>query len=110
VSLNGYTYRSTIAAYGDTFLLPLSQAHREASDLEAGEQVEVILEIDVEPRTTETPADLMAALSEKAGAIEAFDTLAFSKRKELVRQVEDAKTLETRHRWISGIIAKLGDS
>ncbi len=110
VSLNGYSYRSTVAAYGDRFLLPLSQAHREASGLGAGDEVEVTLELDLEPRTVEVPADLTAAMSEKAGATEAFDTLAFSKRKELARQVEDAKTPETRSRRIAGIVAKLGDA
>ena len=107
VSLNGYTYRSTVAAYGDTFLLPLSQAHRDAAGLQAGEQVTVTLELDTEPRTVDVPSDLQAALSEKAGATEAFDALAFSQRKELVRQVEDAKTQATRERRIAGILAKL---
>ena len=31
VSLRGYTYRSTVAAYGDVFMLPLSAEHREAA-------------------------------------------------------------------------------
>ncbi|MBK8902673.1 MAG: DUF1905 domain-containing protein [Anaerolineaceae bacterium] len=31
VSLNGYTYRSTVAAYGDVFMLPLRQEHRTAA-------------------------------------------------------------------------------
>ena len=38
------------------------------------------------------------------------DALAYSKRKEFVRQVEQAKTQETRDRRIAGIVAKLGDS
>jgi hypothetical protein len=107
VKLNGYTYHSTVAVMGDKFLIPLSAAHREASGLRAGEQVEVTLELDLEPRTVEVPDDLRSALSAQAGAIEGFDALAFSKRKELVRQVTDAKTQETRDRRISGIVAKL---
>ena len=55
VSLNGYTYRSTVAAYGDVFMLPLSQENREAADVKAGDQVEVTLELDLEPRTVEVP-------------------------------------------------------
>ena len=46
VSLNGYTYRSTVAAYGDVFMLPLSAAHREAAGVVAGDQVEVTIELD----------------------------------------------------------------
>ena len=41
VSLNGYTYRSTVAAYGDVFMIPLSKEHREAAGVKAGDQVEV---------------------------------------------------------------------
>lgn len=110
VSLNGYTYRSTIAAYGDVFMLPVSAEHRQAAGLKAGDQVQVTLELDLEPRTVEIPPDLAAALAAKAGAAAAFDGLAFSKRKEFVRQVQDAKTQETRDRRIAGIVAKMGDS
>ncbi len=110
VSLNGYTYRSTVAVFGDVFMLPVSQAHREAAGIAPGDRVEVTLEPDLEPRTVDVPADLMVALSEKAGALEAFEGLAFSKRKEAVRQVEEAKARETRERRIAGIVAKLGDS
>jgi hypothetical protein len=105
-TFNGYTYRSTVGVYGDTFLLPFSAEHREASGLKAGDEVEVILELDTEPRTVEVPEDLVAALSE-AGVKEIFDTVAFSRRKEYVRQVNDAKTQETRERRIAKIIGEL---
>ena len=108
INLNGYTYRTTIAPFGDVFMLPLSQAHREASGLKAGDEVEVTLELDLEPRTVEVPEDLAAALAEKPGAREAFDALSYSGRKEYARQVEEAKAQETRERRIAGIVAKLG--
>lgn len=109
VSLGDYTYRTTIAVVSGAFMVPLSAAHREAAGLKAGDQVEVTLELDQEPRTVEVPADLLAALSEKAGAKEAFEALAFSRRKEFVRQVEEAKTAETRNRRISKIISQLSE-
>ncbi len=37
VSLNDYTYRSTVAAYGDVFMLPLSTEHRRAAGVQAGD-------------------------------------------------------------------------
>ena len=109
VSLNGYTYRSTVAVFGDVFMLPVSQAHREAAGLAPGDPVEVTLELDQEPRNVDVPADLMEALSAKPGAVEAFEKLSFSTRKEAVRQVEEAKAKETRERRIAVIVAKLGD-
>lgn len=111
VSLNGYTYRSTVAPYmGDVFMLPLSQEHRQAAGVEAGDQAEVTLELDVEPRTVEVPDDLAAALAEKPGATAAFDALSYTKRKEFARQVTEAKAQETRSRRIAGIVAQLGGS
>ena len=68
VSLNGYTYRSTVAAYGEVFMLPLSAEHRTAAGVQAGDTVEVTIELDTEPRTVEVPADLAAALAAKPGA------------------------------------------
>ncbi len=110
VTLSGYTYRSTVAAYGDVFMLPLAQERREAAGVKAGDQVEVTLELDTEPRTVEVPDDLAAALAAKPGARAAFDALAYSARKEHVRQVETARAQETRERRIAKIVASLGVS
>ena len=107
VRLNGYSYRTTVAAYGDVYMLPVSAEHRTAAGLAAGDSVEVTLELDTEPRTVEVPADLAAALASQPGVAEAFDRLAYSARKEHVRQVETAKAQSTRERRIAAIVAKL---
>jgi hypothetical protein len=99
VTIGSYTYRSTVAVMGGLFLIPLNQEHRARSGIEPGTDVEVSLELDDQPRTVEVPADLAAAL-DAAGLREAFDRLSYSARKEHVRQVEDAKTSETRTRRI----------
>ena len=108
VTVNGFTYQSTVAVMGGAFMIPLSQERRAAAGVEAGEEIEVTLELDTEPRTVEVPDDLAAALVAKAGAREAFDKLAYSVRKEHVRQVESAKAAETRTRRITNIVEKLG--
>jgi hypothetical protein len=108
VTIADYTYRSTIAAYADNvFMLPLAAEHRETAGVKAGDEVEVTLELDQEPRTVEVPEDLASAL-EGAGLTAAFDRLSYSVRKEYVRQVESAKAQETRERRIASIVAKLG--
>lgn len=109
VTLNGYTYRTTVAVMGGKFLIPLSAEHRNAAGVQGGDVVEVTLELDTEPRTVTVPDDLAQALSE-AGATAAFDALAYSARKEHVRQVESAKALETRNRRIAKIVANLSAS
>lgn len=102
VTVNGYTYRSTIANMGGRFMIGLSKLHRQAAGLKGGELVEVRLELDLEPRITPVPEDLKEVLKD-ASLTEAFDALAPSRRKELVRQVEDAKASETRQRRIQKI-------
>ncbi|MBK8934278.1 MAG: DUF1905 domain-containing protein [Chloroflexi bacterium] len=109
VSLNDYTYRSTVAAYGEVFMLPLSKEHRDAAGVKAGDEVEVMLELDTEPRTVEVPDDLAMAL-EEGGVTAVFDALAPSKRKEHVRQVTSAKAEETRQRRIAKIVTTLSAS
>jgi len=106
VSLNGYTYRSTVAAYGDVFMLPLSQEHRAAAGVKAGDELEVTLELDTEPRTVEVPDDLAAAL-EAGGVTAAFNALSYTMRKEHVRQVTSARAADTRQRRIAKIVANL---
>jgi hypothetical protein len=108
VSISGYTYRTTVAAYGDVYMLPLSAEHRQAAGVKAGDQVEVTIEHDLEPRKVDIPADLASALAEKPGATAAFDALSYTMRKEHVRQVETAKARETRDRRIAKIVASLG--
>jgi hypothetical protein len=107
VTVGRHTYRSTVSASGDVFMLPLSAEHREAAGLKAGDVVELTLELDEAPRTVSIPDDLAAALAAAPGATAAFDALAYSARKEHVRQVESAKAAETRSRRIANIVAKV---
>jgi hypothetical protein len=106
VSVQDHTYRSAVASMGGRFMIPLSAEHRAAAGVQGGDEVEVSVRLDLEPRTVTLPADLEAALVE-AGVLEAFEASAPSRRKEDVRQVEDAKTSETRERRIAKIVAKL---
>lgn len=104
VTLNGYTYRSTVAVMGGQFMLPLAKVHREAAGVKPGQKVEITLELDTEPREVEIPKDFAAALK-KAGLRAAFDKLAFTHRKEHVRAIEEAKAAETRARRIDKALA-----
>jgi len=75
--------------------------------VQAGEQVEVTIALDLAPRIVEVPADLAAALAATPRATAAFDALSYTMRKEYVRQVEEAKAAATRERRIAGILVKL---
>ena len=106
IDVSGYSYTSTVAVMGGKYMISFSSAHRAASGLKGGDAIKVTLELETAPRTVEVPADLQGALS-KAKLTEVFEKQAPSKRKEFVRQVEDAKTAETRTRRIEKIVATL---
>lgn len=107
VTINGYTYRSTVAAYGDVFMLPLAAEHREGAGVAAGDEIDVDLELDSAPRVVDVPPDFAAALDAEPVARATFDRLSNSNRKWHVLNVEGTKNPETRQRRIEKSIATL---
>ena len=107
VTLNGYTYRSTVATVDGRYMIGLSSQHRAASGLAAGDEVDVELVLDTAPRTVELPADLAAALSVEPAAQATFDKLSNSNKGYHVSLVEGAKSPETRQRRIEKSVAAL---
>lgn len=108
VTVNGgYTFRGTVMVYGGETGLPFHAEDREAAGVKAGDQVEITLALDLEPRTVEVPDDLAAAMTEHEGMREKYDALSYSKRKEFVRQVTDAKTEATRTKRIALVVSQL---
>ena len=104
VTINGYTYRNTVAVMGGKYMVGVAKEHRDKAGVKGGDKIEVKLELDTAPREVEVPKDFAAALK-KAGARTAFDKLAFSHRKEHVRSIEEAKAAETRARRIEKSVA-----
>lgn len=109
VTINGYTYRSTIAPYSGRYYLPVSKEVREASGVAAGDEVEVEVALDTEPREVAVPPDFAEALAADADASRFFDGLSYSNRRRIVMGVEEAKTPETRQRRIAKSVAMLHD-
>jgi hypothetical protein len=108
VTLNGYSYRSTVTVMSGRFMLPLAKVHREAAGVVGGQKVTVTLALDTAPRTVDVPADLKSALT-KGKVLKAFEASSYTNRKEWVRGVEDAKAAETRARRIAKVVAALQD-
>ena len=106
VTIGPHSYRSTIAPYNGAFMLPLSAENREAAGVAAGDEVDVEVEVDDQPRTVQVPADLAAALA-AAGLRAAFDALSYTNRNAYAVAVDGAKTDETRQRRIAKCLAEL---
>jgi hypothetical protein len=103
VTLNGYTYRSTIAAMGGPPCIPLRRSHREAAGLEGNETIDVRLDLDTEPRVVTPPADLTKALK-AASAWDHWKAMSYSHQREYVEAIEEAKKPETRARRLDGAV------
>jgi hypothetical protein len=108
VTLNrSYSYPNTTAVMGGRNLVGVSQEHRSASGVSVGDMIEVTLTRDDATRTVEVPDDLALALANDPIAAEAWQTLAFSHRKEHVRAITEAKAPETRARRVDKAMEKL---
>ena len=101
VTINGFTYRSTVAVMGGEFMLPVAAEVRERAHVAAGDEVDVDLELDNEPREVAVPPDLAEALAADPVAKQRFDGLSYSRKRELALSVEGAKTTETRQRRLA---------
>jgi hypothetical protein len=97
-TVNGYTWRTTVVRMGGEFLLGLSKEVRQGAGAEAGDEVEVTMELDTAPREVEVPEALAAALAADPEAKASFDRMAFTHRKEYARWIADAKQEQTRQR------------
>jgi hypothetical protein len=104
VTLNGYTYRSTIALMGGHLFVPLRRSHREAAGLQGSETLAVTLELDTATRAVTPPADLVRALKAAPPAWERWQALSVTHQREHVEAVEEAKRPETRARRIDGAV------
>lgn len=107
VTINGYTYRSTIATMGGRFLIPVSSDVRKNAGVAAGDRVDVGLELDTEPRDVEVPDDLRAELETEPDAKTFFEGLSYSNKRRVVMPIEEAKSDETRQRRIEKSVSKL---
>ncbi len=99
-TVNGYTWRTTVTRMGGEFLLGLNRAVREQASSQAGDTVEVELELDTGEREVEVPEAFATALADDSEARAAFDRLAFTHRKEFARWIREAKRDQTRERRV----------
>lgn len=107
VTINGYTYRSTVATMSGVFMLPVSAEVRAGAGVQAGDDVDVDIERDNEPREVVVPPDFAAALDGDADAKRCFDGLSYSHKQRHVLSIEGAKTSETRERRIAKAVEML---
>ncbi|MEV6554244.1 YdeI/OmpD-associated family protein [Nocardia sp. NPDC051756] len=107
ITINGHTWKSRVALMRGRHLLGLSNANRQAAGVAIGDEIEVEVELDTQPRVIVEPADFVQALDDDPVARAAYDNLAYSRKREHVHAIESAKKPETRQRRIEKAIATL---
>lgn len=107
VTVNGFTWRTSVARMRGEFLVGLSKAVRAGCGAEAGDAVTAQIALDTAPREVELPAALAEALAAEPELGERFAALPYSARKEHARGVTEAKQETTRERRVQKIVAGL---
>ncbi|WP_127492581.1 YdeI/OmpD-associated family protein [Paenibacillus glycanilyticus] len=109
VTLGEYTYRTTVGSMGGKYMMPVSAEVRAAAGVAAGEEVEVNIELDNEPRELVVPEDFYGALEQQLEAKRFFEGLSYSNRRRFILNIEEAKTAETRQRRMDKAISLLSE-
>ena len=95
-TVNGFTFRTSIASMGGRFMFGLSSDRRREAGVQAGEIHDVDVELDTAPREVEVPEDFADALDQDHAAKAFWDTLSYSNKSWHTLQVTGAKKAETR--------------
>ena len=107
VTINGYTYRSSIAPMNGVYMVGVSSDVRAAAGVSGGEEVDVDIELDTAPRVITVPDDFATALDAEPAARATFESLSYSNKSWHVLQIEGAKTEDTRQRRIAKSVEAL---
>ena len=107
VTINGYTYRNTVAVYGGVYMVGVSAENRAQAKVKGGDEVDVDLELDTAPREVEVPPELQVALDADPAAKATFEKLSYSNKSWHALQVTGTNNPETRARRIEKNLAAL---
>ncbi len=88
-------------------MLLISAENRTSAGVAAGDEVDVDIELDTEPREVTVPPDFAEALDRDVDAKRFFDGLSYSQKQRHVLPIEEAKTTETRQRRIAKALTTL---
>lgn len=101
VTINGYTYRNTVAVMGGRYMVGVANEHRKSAKVENGGTVDVTLELDTEKRVVAVTPELAAALAKDKAAQTAWDKLSFSHQRQHAEAIANAKGEDTKARRVS---------
>ncbi|MEW6241477.1 MAG: YdeI/OmpD-associated family protein [Chloroflexota bacterium] len=106
--IEGVPYRGTLTRMGGpNHILIILKEIREKVGKTFGDEVQITVELDTEPRVVEIPPELAKAFEKEKAAQAYFNSLAYSHRREYVGFITEAKKEETRLRRVAQTIEML---
>jgi hypothetical protein len=106
-TIDGYPYQGSIVPYGGTYYMGVVKKIRDAIGKTYGDTVHVVMELDDGVRVVNVPEDFAQAMAGNEKAVQAFEKLSYSHKREYVEWISAAKKEETRQRRIAKAIEKL---
>ncbi|MFD5226241.1 YdeI/OmpD-associated family protein [Microbacterium sp. NPDC058342] len=107
VAIGDRTARLRLSRMGGKNLIGFSKATRAELGVELGDEFDAVITADTAERTVEVPEALAAALASDPVAHAAFEALTYSRRKEIARQIAEAKQDATRERRLARALEDL---
>lgn len=107
VTVEGVTWRTSLARMGGCYLLGLTKAQFAETGVAVGESYEVEIVLDTEPRVVEVPDDLAAALASDPGRAAAWQRWSYTRQKEAALALTAAKQAATRERRLAKLLGEL---
>jgi hypothetical protein len=107
-TIDGEAYRGTLVRMGEPchMLLVLKEI-RQKIGKSFGDEVEVEIESDTEPRDVEIPPDFKVALESSPEAQTFYNQLSFTHQREYVKWIEEAKREQTRQARVAKAVEML---
>lgn len=110
-TIDGEPYRGSLVRMGGPcHILGVLKEIRARLGKQVGDEVEVTVWEDAAPRAVEVPAGFQEALTADPRAKAFFDTLSYSRQREYVLWIEEAKREQTRMERISRAVELLAQS
>ena len=107
ISLDGHSFIQTLVKYSGKWRLYLNTPMRQAAGKDVGDTIEVKIEFDPVERANPVHPKLQKALLKNVKAKEVFDSLAPSRRKEIIRYINNLKTEDSVNKNIEKAILNL---
>ena len=107
VTINGYSFSTTIGSMNGAFKIPVSAERRAFIGADAGDVLRVSVVLADAPAEIAVPPDLSEALASDQATAEFFSGLTASQRKGFIVPIEGAKSADTRQRRIEKAVTAL---